>query len=861
MPLTTLRNHRLPSKLTGFRTLNSSIQSAVELRINTLTKMNGYPTPAHVLRRIYDYLDLSSVFKLQEGILKLRDITKYAAEVLSTIPQTKMQRFQLDRTPITAYIEDNKVAYGYKNLTTLDIDLVTFLVTSSEMVEASWALDFSTEQDSNLVIQFARLYRTLVGPSTFSKSKPSKMNEDVYSADSAGDSVASMYSSTSDKIEILTNLPTIKLALKAVKGDTKAGSKIIKDEDTVCRLSHIRLVDHILSLYTNIDTWNLFVPSRLKDDQPATEERIAGLKLLSGYLHSLLLIPHFMRLELFKLTYINMEKWLGNFPTIPADVLANYELTIAKYDVFSVAEDVAALVALHQDSNDEVLDADIHVFFNEFTNTFGLDDILKDADLIAIDNSEVALTELTMLKQDKYNYIMLSHPIGKYEMSYDLLRNIQDKEIFRQSMNDAMLAIVPLVGRYLQDSLITDLKNHNFSPMIPYHVALPMSHSVDKSSLPSIHNGSYNHRNHAIAGTYANEFILRHDKLYTVFNARSIARDMAPLCAIDYDMARDFRDMIGKQWRSLYPANIVSGDRSYEPAIFGSSNIELRQIVETISGMHFEMISRSLVAPAIREIWATVFSSFAVMYVQQTDMGDGGIDVKQLSLVEGFGSPYGMTYEALNSLQKFNDKDIVKLTDRIYLGFLKVFPLPSDEVGVSRFSLRRPYYHCLANGAKSTVTKFCFGEGLLQFHLRPIAKTDDSPLVLFDKTYGYINNTLVLQSDISLRLNSEPGDRYTVALPIEKANWNNDRLEPLVHFMKIKHYGKATVRSEAIAEEITEMGQIISEIEVELQRSDNEAVVKTETETKPDLGINLQGVKKKKDHKEEEDKESKDNKD
>jgi len=833
MPLQVLRSKSLPKVLTVFRSLETTITAAVDFRLSTIARMNGYPVPAHVIARVYKYLDLSSISALKKGIIKLRDISRFASDILATIPQIKVGRYQLNRSDISEYIEENKSSYGYDILTDTDIDLVTFLVTSSELMEAAWSLDLSAQAGgANPLLALSSLYHSLKTPTAY---KILKKEVNFVGAD-----VPHIYVASTDQVSPLNALPSMirSIALRSAKDSVEQPEDVIKREDTLLRIADLRFLDHIISLLTNPDVWNTFIPARTKDDASANEERIKGLRLFSGYLHSLLLIPHFLRLELFRQSYLNFENWLKNFPVIPEDIERNYRETVVKYDIFQSSLDAAEIFRLH-DESDSNLGASIKTFFTEFVTSFGLKDIVAKADKASVTEAQIQLTNLAQLRDNKFNYVMLSHPIGKYEMTYDLFQYLFDSDIFRQNMNDAFASIIPVVGKYLQDSVVEQLHTLGLRPSIPMHGHISAAHEYRNGHLPAIENNSYSQHYASISGDFETERTLQTELLYNVVNVRKLTASFPPLCMFDFDLATSFRTKLGRDWRTLYPSSIVPGDRGIDPNNLKNSRIELIQTLEHISGEHFEVIRRSFATPYTREIWATVLSSFCIIYEIMDDSFKP--NEKQLSelasVVPGYGSPYGKTYDGLASMQNFTDADLIPVSETIYLAILKRVPLPSFSIGVGNFTLGAPYYYFSGNGSSVEVKRLCFGEGMLHYFLRPVSTLPDDPRVFFDKIYAYINDTLLLQADISLKLGQITEEKYKVSLPLIKQAWKNDRFSPLIDFIKISKYGQ--VANAGVATTETEIGKLMENIERTVEEAESASTVRNEEDTKNSLDVRL----------------------
>lgn len=156
-----LSNKALPPQLSTFVSAQRILSQAIVARGVMVGQMSGYPVPSHVVARVRGMIDLSSLKAMKEGIMRLRDLTRLASDVLFSISLAKMDRFQMIRSELMAYISENAGAYGQDNLTDSEKEFVAYLITSSESAEASWILDYETE-DKNLMRSMYRLYHSLM---------------------------------------------------------------------------------------------------------------------------------------------------------------------------------------------------------------------------------------------------------------------------------------------------------------------------------------------------------------------------------------------------------------------------------------------------------------------------------------------------------------------------------------------------------------------------------------------------------------------------------------------------------------------------------------------------------------------------
>lgn len=872
-----LRSHDLPKKLTAFRSLEFDITAALDCRTALLARAKGYPRPAHVVARIQNLIPLNAgIMEIKNGIKKLRDIAQYAAEILMTIPQLKVEKQLLKTQDVQDYINNNKDDYGFKHLDENDIVLATYMILSSEMLEASWTLDQPSTNTTNRITQFHELYQSLlknrVSGVTIKPGTPGALLKDRLDIAYAG-AQPYVYRSDTNTLEPLFDVAAVSRSLKSIMNDTADGDKAtvltsaLQREDTILRIADLRLLDHIFSLFMTPDIWNSFVPHRPRSDAGNNEERAKGLKLFAGYLHSLLMMPYFYRIELWRKGYDKMEKWLGSLPFIPQDVSDNYTKIVMKYDTLNVARDVDALYELNQNMADKPTGSDIHVFFSEFAHLFGIDEAKRAAEAAVVLDPQIKITELAMLKDNKYNYILLSHPLGKYEMIRDIQKSILETEMYRTTMKDAFNSIIPGVSKYLQDDTVEKIKAAAFAVPFAFHQSLPITPSYATTSGTKLEGNTFTHRHYAMSYDYDTERALTKEMLYTVTNSRNLVTKFPVKTVFDRHVAKELRNWLGREWRALYPSSLLMGDRVLEPKTLRNSPIDMEQLVEYVTGYHFELVKHSLASTYTREIWATVFSSFGILYTidkKSPPIKTGSPEIPRgeeagtgfpLSLVTGFGMPYGKTYEQLARMQDFKDGEVVQLTPEVYIGFLKKVPLPSHKLNISSFSLNRQYYYCSGNGDTMDVKRLCFDEGLLHMAMRPISNPPVAEHVFFDSIYAYLNDSLLLQEDIAMRLVNQSEAQFSYALPFTPAEWKLEKLVPMIEFAELPKYANVTgggvITEEKKAESIT---KLVKEMESAVKTADAGSVVKTEASTQTALPVNINasknvggGGKKKKD--------------
>lgn len=119
-----LSQNRLPGHVGAFVNLGQILDLAITQRATFAMNKSGYPVASHAVARMQQQLDLTSIKTLLEGILKLRNLCRFAANVLDTIPLAKVDKFQLVRTELIAYIGENAASHGVSNLNETEKDFV-----------------------------------------------------------------------------------------------------------------------------------------------------------------------------------------------------------------------------------------------------------------------------------------------------------------------------------------------------------------------------------------------------------------------------------------------------------------------------------------------------------------------------------------------------------------------------------------------------------------------------------------------------------------------------------------------------------------------------------------------------------------
>lgn len=831
-----LRTNALPSRLTQIRSLTSSMPAAWNVRAAMLGQLHGYPLPVHILSHVRRYLDLNSLNSLKEGLKKLRDCAKYASEILTNVPLLKVDRYQLQFNDIQDYITKNMRVFGY-DLNEHDLILVSHFVTSAEIMDSSWVLELHDTESSNQIIKLLQLYSTVMDTSGSVSAVLKKEGLQILSTREGEES--KYYVPSSDSLETISDItlpPALRRALAdelatISKEDVKARrlktlSTQLSNEAVMYSLADIRLIDHVAMLLQDTKIWATFITPRVKADPSQNLERAKGLRAFSGYLQALLLYPHIFRFELFREGYKSLEEWHGSFPVVPKDVLENYELFIKKYDFLDAAADARSLYQLHQQDSDPNLNSKIYVQFRELSHLYGIDDVIAHVDARKADTSPLRLDYITELKGPKYDHLLLSYPLETFRMLDQVVSRLSERSRFAETSNFVYSWMMPGYTRYFVDEVISTLTNIKFRVPFSWHQRLPASINYDRGCLLNYTKGSYGIRYLAPWATAQNEHALRTVEMYQISTASHLYSKYKGPFAIDTDQAQKLRTALNKQWRTLYPANMMAGERLISPESLKASTIEIQHLLETISNDHITYIVKAFNNDPSLTVWATYLSSFCLMFKK----GEGQ---ERGVLVPGLGSPYGMTYQALADLQNFNDEeDLVHIPDTpIYLGFLKKVPRPSENMMIGQFVLLDPYYYFAGNGGKLEVSKFTWGDGLQHFALRPTRDINFHSLYLFDKWYLYDNDTLFIQVDPRATYTTSLNSDEIFTAPLSEASWQGDKVSTNVKFITFGGYGNSPgggASAPAPGSDSEALTKLINEMDKDMRSSHDDTTVTRE---------------------------------
>jgi hypothetical protein len=775
-------------------------------------------------------------------------------------------KYQFSLGEVGSYVKEKARDFGFTDLDEDDYAFVSYLITSSENQDSAWVLEMHPEESANLFSQFLKLYDSLTTESSSAMFTylETKRKIEVDRALTSSSSPKT-YSPSQDKIvpliDIIAPLSYINSAsldLSNLVSETGRKERINAMNETysiernIYTIADIRTLDHVLMLLLDIKLWDTFVTPRSKPDPSQNLERAKGLRVLAAYIQTLLMYPHIFRYELFREGYAQIEEWHGSFPTIPAHVTEDYNKFVANYDLLGAASDVKKLMQLYTPGTDSTLGSKVHVIFEEIGPIFGISDLLREIGNINVGGSTINIDHLRELKKPEYDHLLQSFPLAPFNLIDTIQSRVFESQRYVTVATQVIGFLMPGYNRYYKDETIQTLRDLNCRIPFDWHQGLAVTIPVGEGSLPTAQEGKLNLDYSSPFASAYNNYLLKTVEDYRIGNIAKFASNYPVITIIDHSVAAHLRTQLHRTWKTYYPANLIPGDRISEAKTFQSSELEVKRLMEYIAGDAYSVLQRSLFNLPLLEIWATVLSSFALLFRK----GPGLAHAQQIA---GKGMPYGTSYQHLADLQKIDEaKDLIHLPETdMYIAFLKKVPLPSSRMSMSDFHLHRPYYYFPGNGNSLSVEMLTTGESMYNFALRPLRDIGPLPKVLLDKIYAYANDTLYMHVDAQANYKIEDKAYFSFSFPLTKVDWKAEKLAAQIDFITPGSYstfGSNTAVANPGSESQTLMNLMTSIATEEKQADEQSTISQTANASKPPIdedsvarAINGKGAKSDKD--------------
>lgn len=846
-----LRANNFPPVVSQIRSLRETIDAAVNVRNVMLPQFHGFPVPGNILGSIRRHFNLGSLNELKEGLILLRDAVKFASELTVNLRITQPHRHQMQLLETIEYATAKAAEHGYPHLSGRP-DMIAFvanLIQSSELHVDSWSLDFASS--SNPILRMKDLYNEVaqnVGGYSTSEN-PAGTGMDVVKAREA-----KYYEPKDGKFEAFSNFAFNASKLRHYEsnwaGKNASQRKLALDdaqtrlnyESIIYAIADIKFLDHVFHLLMDLDVWSVFVPARMESTAASNQERGEGLKVFAAYIQAILLYPHIFRYELFRQGYMRMEAWHGSLPTVPAEVMINYEKFIAKYDLLGAKDDAANLYATYDVAKDPNLGCRIIVQFREMFEIYGLGPELKTLSAIPT-TSILKIDKIEELSTPMNSQIVNVFPVSKFRMTESIVHRLMTTNHFTEVTNLACSMLAPGEGVFFPDRVLDRLNELKFRSTIPLHGYISASDYFDKGNYPRLAQGSFAIRYHAPYASTENEFDLQTKLLPAVGHVSELNKRYGEFqCTTDESAAAAFRATYKREWRSFYPSNIFRGDRRTSVKTLQDSpdGIELRYMLESMSGVPYSAVKREVMVDVHASIWASYLSSFALLFRSDEEiieipfMAESGeeapapkhIPSKKLNFVriDGNGKPWGVSYSTLELLQQFDPaKDYKRLPDtNVYIAFLKTVPLPSDRMSYDVWGIGRNYYYYAGSATNTkTFANVVSMEGLKHMHMRPLHQVSKSETFKFvlDKLYVYLNETMFINADARGHYDTAFESGENMVLPLIQKKWPGDQIQINVDYITFTGYGNvATKITSALKGEEGSVKKLVGEMQAEAKR-------------------------------------------
>lgn len=804
--------------------LESQLAPLYYAKCAMIANMSGHPSALHSIGRLQRSIKLTSFKDLLNSLKRLDDLAYTTAEVIGSMDGTKVDRYQINRTEIIAYVQNITSSMNNFVPTDEDTDMIAHLITSFEANPSAWILS-GESPTSSFHILFQKLYHeVLIG---------------TPGADLA------VYAAHTDSIVTYGSLPQVEALRRSQvkkrkdKNEEQSDFKQSDDQNeeivsmyTTYRLACVRLIDHVYQLLMDKDIWYDFVAPRTKADVMTNLERAKSLKVFALYLQSLLVYHQFFAIEMFMKSYDLVQDWIAHFPKLEEPTLNRLENTIRTHDYLNAREDVNELITSFGASAKEDLDS--VAFPREFLPSFGLVATVKKLEETAGEYALASdLTNLKELDNPKYLPLISGIAASTFNVAYEVASLILVGKQVSEQVDKALTGLVPSMVRGSGKATTEGLQSLNIKCKLEFRLPVAATWQIGAGVPKQVSDGvlKLDSASPMFSFDY-HEYIRQHFRL-SLLTDRQVSQAYPYFSAsqvVDLDKARELREILAYQWRSLIPSTWGEGDRTFSFDHFIGSPDNVRSLIEVMSGINYDVAVKQMSLPHLREIWATFFSSFAIMYFNQSEMMTRiedafttrkDINLTAIRMVEGHGKPYGTTYASLAQFQgQLTEKtNILPIGGGVYLQLLNQIPIAQDDLRMdpTPFYAEHPVFYFQSNSVTEPVKDWVIGDGLQNFSLIPVLQTPVVPQVRFSPKYTFLTQNLYLQIDLFYRpvQADKPRENYRVGLTT--SDWPFDRHQ---YFLEYKHWGpyatpsaeiKVPEEQEQIADAVKKIEQTITE--------------------------------------------------
>lgn len=811
-----LSKHKNISSAAVIVSLASKLPQLYTARLATISKMSGYPSAMHSIGRLQHTIKLDNFKSLLESLLRVQNLAWITAEVIDTMEGTKVDRHQLDKTQIIAYVSNLAPQLRNFKPTADEIDTIASLIVSFEASTSAWVLQGGDAAD-DLHMKIKELYKEVATASSndltlaaFSPHLDSIVpyNKLAYVAEMLRNASVE---SNKDPQKPTDPVPEQKEMIGGVEIITRDDDA--SAEYVIYKYACIRLIDHIYQLMLDKDTWYAFVAPRTKADVTTNLERSKTLKNLALYCQSLLSYYQFFSLEVFMKSYDGIQDWILRFPTLEVETLRKLDGTIRKYDLLGAKEDADHLIGSLSES--PMSELGCKIFPSELIGRFGLKSILeKVTSKISQFILSGDLTNIELLRTPKYLPLVAGISAAALDVTYALTNIVLLGKAVSHQIDATMAGLLPSMTGGASELAISRFKALSIKSSLPFIIPHATSWHIEKGVSKGIIGNKLllDSASPGFSQAY-HEFV--REKLLLKFTTDRQVVNLYPNFSTpqvyDFDKAEQLRAITGYQWKTLAPAQYAQGDTYYDENILSASTETMKNLVEHISGINYEVAILEMSLPHLRKLWATFISSFGLLYFDSTVVGNVKItaglktfdDPSSLRLVSGHGQPYGTTYAALEAAQGLAvpTTNFLSLGNGMYIRMLNNIPIVTDTLRLEEaFFDQKPLLYFSSNSAKTAVERWVSAPGLINFALLPIFGTNRVPDVKFSPKFAYLTTSLYFSTDLYYRPSVADQAREVYDITAQQSVWNDDRRYYFLDYIHLGKYSSQGLPADAIPE-------------------------------------------------------------
>lgn len=807
--------------------LSVMLSDSLRVRRALQTNQSGYPTGSHIIGRLMNRFDFTTKTTMMESILHMRNIVRVAGEILDRYISVKTEKYVFSRTEMISIITTQAPMLGFNDLSNNDIELIAALIVDTETDLSSWTLQCGAADD-NFHVKMSHLYESCA-PSSNPSFEFSQTNRRFINTSPNGIPV---YDPDRDTIVPLTETRRAQAIAAEITNEGTESNAMhrLSNMYTVYQFANMRVIDHMYSMFLDTDNWRNYVSVRMEVNLNTNKERVKSLKLFSSYLHSLLMYSHFFTLECFRKMYSQLEEFAIPFPPLNPHLISTYELVVSSKDALNAKGDVANIFEMANVKGDSMLDTSLFGLPLELLDTFGLTELIQESERVAAGLAlPLTLTDINMFNDPSLNELLMSQPINTFNMLGTIPYNILVGNLVESEIKDAIMAISPGTNRYFSEEQLQSLRNANFA--VKFSIAYPYAVSLDptKVSADDIMGNTLEFNPLLHRQCSAVEMNLQRDQIFRFKKGSQFIEDYDGVDVIvNRDKVMDLQDHMNCKWNTLMPNQIGRGIHIKSRETLLRDNEVQRTVLESISGESYNYIGKSINNPQTREKWATVISSFGLLYSfpSQAEVAIRGKiktgtvianDAINAFLRPGYGMPYGTTYLNLAAKQGPAVPEDFFQVDELGLVFIRVLkkvPLPDNKLSVTNnFYLSKPYYYFMSNSATIDVDKFVLDEGMQNFALIPTMYEGKHPNIILDKLSAYLNDSVFMNIDWSQVPTRDTRCKQSINIVTKK--WVHDKLIEFLSYTSFGHYSDlmASTTSLDSEEKTSILNKMVTEME------------------------------------------------